>query len=468
MKKKSELFFSAILVPLDFLMIVLAGLAAYFLRFQSLLVEIRPIIYEIPFKEYLGIVLILAGIWLVIFALSGLYAIGSRRFIDEASQVFLACSAGVMLVIIIIFLRRELFSSRFIVLAAWILSIIFVLLGRLIIRAIQYYLLKKGVGVHRVVIIGQDKTARQIVSEFYKKPILGFRPVAQFRSFDEKTKKELVELIKNGRVDEIIQADPEVPKEETLHLIDFAEEHHIIFKYTTDLFEIKARNIEVNTNLGIPILEIKRTPLDGWGRIFKRIFDVIGALVALVVFSPLMILVACAIKLDSSGPIFFAYKRIGEKGKPFTFIKFRSMKHNTHYLRYDEEFRKQNKDLRKGTPMIKLKNDSRITRVGKFIRRTSIDELPQFFCVLRGTMSLVGPRPHEPEEVARYKKHHKKVLTIKPGITGLAQISGRSDLTFEEEVRLDTYYIENWSLKLDLQILFKTPFVVLLKSGQAL
>ncbi|PIY78681.1 MAG: hypothetical protein COY82_01190, partial [Parcubacteria group bacterium CG_4_10_14_0_8_um_filter_35_7] len=233
MKKKSELFFSAILVPLDFLMIVLAGLAAYFLRFQSLLVEIRPIIYEIPFKEYLGIVLILAGIWLVIFALSGLYAIGSRRFIDEVSQIFLACSAGVMLIIIIIFLRRELFSSRFIILAgrelfssrfiilaAWILSIIFVLLGRLIIRAIQYYLLKKGVGVHRVVIIGQDKTARQIVSEFYKKPILGFRPVAQFRSFDEKTKKELVELIKNGRVDEIIQADPEVPKEETLHLID--------------------------------------------------------------------------------------------------------------------------------------------------------------------------------------------------------------------------------------------------------
>ena len=136
-------------------------------------------------------------------------------------------------------------------------------------------------------------------------------------------------------------------------------------------------------------------------------------------------------------------------------------------MRYDPEFQAKVENMRKGTPMLKFKNDPRLTRVGHFIRQYSIDELPEFFNVFIGRMSLVGPRPHEPEEVATYQKHHKKVLTLKPGVTGLPQISGRSDLNFEEEVRLDTYYIENWSLKLDLYILFRTP-LVLLKRRQAL
>jgi lipopolysaccharide/colanic/teichoic acid biosynthesis glycosyltransferase len=146
-------------------------------------------------------------------------------------------------------------------------------------------------------------------------------------------------------------------------------------------------------------------------------------------------------------------KRVGEQGKLFNFYKFRTMHPKTHNLRYTE-LAEQN--TRKGTPMVKIKNDPRVTKIGNFLRKTSIDELPQLINVLMGQMSIVGPRPHLPEEVANYEKHHKFVLTIKPGITGLAQISGRSDLDFEKEVRLDSYYIEHWSLWLDIKIIFKT------------
>ena len=167
----------------------------------------------------------------------------------------------------------------------------------------------------------------------------------------------------------------------------------------------------------------------------------------------------------SQGKILFKYKRIGQHARQFTYFKFRSMKQGSHELRSDPIFLAEQKNLRQGSPMKKFANDPRITRVGRFIRRFSIDELPELFLVLVGKMSLVGPRPHEIEEVDKYQKHHKQLLTIKPGITGLAQVSGRSDLDFEDEVKLDAYYIENWKLGLDIQILLKTPWAVLRRRG---
>ena len=188
----------------------------------------------------------------------------------------------------------------------------------------------------------------------------------------------------------------------------------------------------------------------------------------LVIFSPVMLIEAMAINFNSTGGTFFSHlpdgselERIGEGGKPFHYFKFRSMYADTHWQRYKEL---SHLDFRKG-PLIKIKNDPRITPVGRFIRKWSIDELSELILVFLGRMSLVGPRPHEPEEVARYKAHHRRVLAIKPGITGMAQISGRSDLDFEEEVRLDTWYIENWSLWLDLMILLRTPFAVISHRG---
>jgi len=216
---------------------------------------------------------------------------------------------------------------------------------------------------------------------------------------------------------------------------------------------------------GLPLKDVKRTALDGWGRIIKRIFDFIIALILIIILSPIYILTAIVIKLDSHGPIFFSRRdddsplyRVGQGGKLFRYFKFRTMRDRCDSMRYKEL---ADLNIRQGGPLVKIKDDPRITRSGKFIRRFSIDELPELFLVLTGKMSLVGPRPHLPEEVAKYERHHKKVLTLKPGITGLAQISGRSDLSFEEEVKLDTYYIENWSFLFDLTILLRTPLAVL-------
>jgi lipopolysaccharide/colanic/teichoic acid biosynthesis glycosyltransferase len=184
-----------------------------------------------------------------------------------------------------------------------------------------------------------------------------------------------------------------------------------------------------------------------------------------------MLIEALLIKLTSKGPIFFRKlpdstpsRRIGEDGVPFPYFKFRTMRHDAHDLRYDPDFQKEHGTLREG-PLVKIKNDPRVTPVGRFLRAWSIDELPEFFLVLKGDMSLVGPRPHLPEEVDMYKPHHRRVLSIKPGITGMAQISGRADLDFEDEVKIDTWYIEHWSPVLDLWILLKTPFVVLGRKG---
>jgi len=229
--------------------------------------------------------------------------------------------------------------------------------------------------------------------------------------------------------------------------------------------EVKVLRNEVSDLAGIPIVEVKKTTLDGWGRIWKRLFDIFGSALLIILFSPILLLVALAIKLDSRGPVFFSKRddgsfvtRVGEGGRPFHYFKFRSMIVNSDSMRYKEL---ADKNLRTDGPLVKIKDDPRVTGVGKLIRRWSLDELPELFLVFIGKMSLVGPRPHLPEEVAKYEHHHKKTLTVKPGITGMAQVSGRSDLLFEEEVKLDVYYLENWSLLLDISILLKTPLAVL-------
>jgi len=461
--KRLELIFSAILVPLDYLALILAAIAAYYLRFEETIIGIRPIIFILPFSQYLKIALIVAIGWLLIFALAGLYKIRRHKLLDDLSAIFLACSTGILAIIVYLFFSRELFTSRFIVLAIWILSIIFISLARFIIYSIQNILLRYGIGARRIIIIGNDNITELIAGEIHRHPKLGYKIVDRFPRFDEEVKKKILEIHQANPLDEIIQTDSSISRHESLQIIDFTNENHIIFRYAAGPFEARVTHVSIDTIAEIPIIELKKTPLEGWGKIAKRIFDLLGAFFLIILTSPIMLFMALAIKLDSKGPVFFKYKRVGEKGKPITFLKFRTMKHGTHWMRYDEEFKREHQDLRAGTPMIKFKDDPRITRVGKFLRRFSLDELAQLFLVLIGTMSLVGPRAHEIEEVARYEKEHKRVLDIKPGITGLAQVSGRSDLSFDEEVKLDTFYIENWSLKLDLQILLKTPQAVLRK-----
>lgn len=463
--KKIETFFSVLLIPVDFVLLILAGLSAYRLRFSDWWVTVRPVIFNLPFSEYFSSLVFVAALWIIIFALSGLYSIrSSRKSAQEISKIFFACLAGLSLIAIIIFFQRELFDSRFIVLTGAVFSFFYLSLAHAFIRWLQRRLYRYGIGVHKVILVGNSKTTDNLLTEFSSNRKAGFEVIKRVRDFSLETAQELGEFIQGREVDEIIQSDPNLSKTETLRLYDFSNENHIIFKYVADLLEVKVLRTEVAEVIGIPIVEVKRTTLEGWGRVFKRIFDMVGSGILIIIFSPLILLTILAIILDSRGPIFFSRRddnnpvyRVGEGGKPFRYFKFRSMVPNSDSMRYHEL---ANRNLRNEGPLVKIKDDPRVTRVGQIIRRWSIDELPELFLVFMGRMSLVGPRPHLPEEVAKYENYHRKTLTIKPGITGLAQVSGRSDLLFEEEAKLDIYYIENWSLLLDISILFKTPLAI--------
>ncbi len=464
--KKAELILSFILLPLDFFMIILAGLSAYFIRFSETATTVRPAIFELPFAQYFQALLIIGGLCLPIFALAGLYTVRSaRKLTKESFRVILACSLGLVLVVIIIFFRRELFDSRFIVLASWILAIVYIIIARSLVRWLQRKLYYYSIGTRKNILIGDSKTADNLMQKFSEDKNFGYEVVKRFRDFSTETANSAQEFIKQNEVDEIIQADPNLSKSQRLRLYDFADENHIIFKYAADLFGTKVLKTELMEVAGVPIVEVKKTPLDGWGKIIKRLIDILGSLLLIILFSPIFIITALMIKIDSKGPIFFSHKddgsplyRVGERGKLFYYFKFRSMVPGQDNMRYTEL---SSQNTRGDGPLVKIQNDPRVTKIGKFIRRWSIDELPELFLVLLGKMSLVGPRPHLSEEVAKYEHHHKKSLTIKPGVTGLAQISGRSDLSFEEEIKIDTYYIENWSLLLDISILIRTPLAII-------
>jgi exopolysaccharide biosynthesis polyprenyl glycosylphosphotransferase len=264
---------------------------------------------------------------------------------------------------------------------------------------------------------------------------------------------EVKRTIGNPGVDEVILANPNYPTEKVSDIVDLCNENHVTFKYVPNIHQLLTTHFAIDVFSGVPVIELRRTALDGWGRVMKRVGDIVVAGAALIILSPLFLVVAFLIKWDSEGPVFVHLRR-ASRNREFDLVKFRSMINNAHIL--NPFLRTLGNDRSEAGPLWKMKNDPRVTKVGRWIRRTRLDEMPQFWNVLKGDMSLVGPRPHQPDEIARYEKHHKMVLAIKAGVTGLAQISGSSDLPFEEEVRLDTFYIENWSLWLDLKIIVRT------------
>jgi len=469
--KKSELIFTSILVPIDYLMLLLAGLFAYELRTSDLIANWRPVLFSLnlSFERYLGLVLVISAFWILIFALSGLYKMRrSNRPLEEFIKIVIATSAGLIGIIIYIFVRREFFDSRFLILAAWIAAIFFVSWGRLAVNIIQRYLASRySFGSHKVLLVGGDGVSEEIRQEIKERPFLGYCLVKYFQDLDILAIRQIVN---EQNIDDIILANPDFAREQVLELVDFCEEKHINFKFVPNLFQTLTSNIEFDTLGAVPLIELKHTALDGWGKVIKRLIDILGAIFGLVVFSPIMAAVAIVVRLDSRGPVIYKNQRVGPQGI-FDTYKFRSMKiedcvgpeydkDGTASLFEDELIEKQSG--RKG-PVYKVLNDPRRTKVGCFLEKSSLDELPQFFNVLLGNMSLVGPRPHTPKEVAKYEKWHKKVFNIKPGITGLAQISGRSEIDFDDEAKLDTYYIENWSLGLDFRILLKTPLAVIFR-----
>jgi exopolysaccharide biosynthesis polyprenyl glycosylphosphotransferase len=461
--KRSELFFGAVLVPIDFVALLTAGAAAYYLRVSPYVQRVRPAIFELdlPFFEYLQLVAIVSLTIVIIFALQGLYAMqATRRLRDELTRIFAGISMGVMGVIAFIFLSAELFQSRFILLAAYLLGLVFVSLGRWLVRRMQQFMMQRGLGVHRVVLVGGGRAAKQLAVTFSAQPALGYRVAGTLELVRWDV---LEELYRYSGIDEVVQADPTLPAEDNLVLLDFCERYKLDYKYVPDLFETYAARVRMSQAGGVPLMELLRTPLEGWGRIAKRVMDLIGSIFGLLLLSPLFAAVAALVVLDSPGPVFYRQIRVGRNQRPFSMFKFRTMRREfctgEHYG--GEAAKKFEEQLRAGAnersgPLFKMKRDPRVTRVGRVLRKTRIDELPQLFNVLRGEMSLLGPRPHLPSEVERYQKHHIKLFTIKPGMSGMAQVSGSSGLPFAQEAKLDIGYIENWSLWLDVVLLFKT------------
>lgn len=466
--KRSELFFGAILVPIDFISLVLAGVLAYYLRISPAVQQFRPALFtlELPFREYFGLAVIVTLVIQIIFALMGLYALRShRRIVDEVTRIISGVSLGVMLIVLYIFLAAELFQSRFILVAAYALALVLVTFSRMLVRRLQSLLLWKGYGAYRVVVVGNGKYGPLLAQLVRDKPQLGYRLIEHV----EQPRWDVLEKLQERYgLDEMIQAEPSLPMEDTLMLLDFCDQYKIDYRYVPNLFATQATNVRFQQMNGVPLVELARTPLDGWGRIAKRILDLVVGGGGMVLLSPFLLLLVVLIKLDSAGPVLYRQVRIGRHKKEFEILKFRTMR--LQYClgeRYggvqaeemDRRLRQQTNE--RSGPLFKMRNDPRITRMGRFLRRWRIDEVPQLLNVLRGEMSLLGPRPHLPKEVARYTKHHRKLFEVKPGMSGMAQVHGSSSLNFDEEVKLDLGYIENWSLKLDIILLLKTLRVLL-------
>ncbi len=473
--KRFELFFTFLQLPIDFLLLILAGCTAYALRFSEKIMAIRPVFFHfnLPWQRFLEILLFVALGWIVVFIFSGLYSTNpNRKFSSELTRIIMACSTSFAGITIYVFFTLQRFDSRFLVVAGWIAAIIYISLGRLLLRGLKSLLYRLGIGLRRTVIIGDESIASIIVNTLKAEPRRGYVIVGQFGSFTDTTKKSIRTLA----ADEIILTTAERNEAETLAAIDFANQHHLSFKYSADLFATITTNMSVSTIAGIPIIELGQTRLSGWGRIIKRGIDITGALLLIILSSPIYLLISLAILIETGRPILYRNRRVGQNSREFYTLKFRSMYQKdctgeeygpSGIAALQQEKQLIKKHSVKAGPVYKIKDDPRVTPLGRWLRRWSLDELPQFLNVFSGDMSLVGPRPHQPREVAKYQTHHRVVLAIKPGISGLAQISGRSNLSFEEEVKLDTFYIERWNLYLDIIILLKTPFIVLFRKGGA-
>ncbi len=461
--KRSEIVFGAIRVPLDALAVIAALLLSYRLREAN--VDLIPGVQLLdqastlpPFGDYISSFILPSAVSFILFAAAlGLYALQSTR--SAWNEVGRILTAGLLWLVGIMawyfLVQKQLFYSRVLLMHSTFFLVLFCIAIRGALTILQRSLLHRGVGVRAVVSIGKQKlsdAARSTLARDVRYAYLGH--ITTFAALEK--------LEERGHIDLVLQTDPNPDSDDTLQLIDHCRSSHIGYAFLPPVLS-DVPHLLVVDHLGlVPMIRFRPTPLDGWGRVFKRIFDLILSLIGIIVFAIPMLIVAALVIIDSGLPIFYISRRIGEEGKKkVPVLKFRSMIP-------DADTRKQELialNHRKDGPLFKMKNDPRVTRIGTFLRRWSIDEWPQFFNVFAGHLSLVGPRPHLPEEVKRYSSYQRRVFAVKPGATGLAQISGRSDLTFDEEVALDLKYIEEWSLGLDLWILWRTLVVVIGRRG---
>ncbi len=473
MKNNASLIYAFFLVIGDFLALMGAFVSAFILRVT---LDNRPTVL-IGSHEYLKIFLLLLPFWLIIFALLGLYNKNTyeNRF-SEFGRLIIGSFIGILFVISYSYITNTpIFPARLVTVYGFLLALCFMLLFRTLARAIRRSLFAYGLGVNSVLIVGDTQITDELIRSIKNTHVSGYQVVgvvskkgrsdtdiAVFRSFDE-----AVEKLKNKPLHSIIQTELYAATEDNSEILTFAQENHVAYRFVPGNSELFVGNIEVDLFQSIPVIAVHQTALVGWGRIVKRLFDIVVGSIGLVVALPFMSIIAVMIKLFDPGPVFFRQERLGRFGGRFKIFKFRTNKMAYNGLLPEEAFAKMGKPelaikFRKNGDF--LAHDPRFSRLGVFLRKSSLDELPQLINVVRGDISLVGPRALVPRELDKYDKKNL-ILSVKSGMTGLAVISGRKSISFEERRKLDLYYVQNWSFWNDIVILAKTISIVLFHRG---
>jgi len=458
-------------VAVDIVMINMAMGLAYLFRYR--LQWFVDVVFDAPFFAYLPFcALFTVVIPLVLWFEKAYTHWRGRIWIDQVFPIVMAVATTLVLALAFAFAVRPLVYSRLLLLEAGFFMVILISLGRALALVVQAYRRRKGIGVQRIVIVGAGEVGRRVMRTLVARPDLGYHIVGYVDDNPDKGEgglgrikglgdlDKLPKIIDAENVDEVIITLPWTYQRRILSILRECERRQVVARLVPDLFQMSLSHVEVSDLGGVPLIEVQEIAFSQTALIIKRTIDIVGASLALLVGWPLFALIALVIKRDSPGPVFFTQERVGKNHKRFTIYKFRSMR-----VGAEEELACLKEVVECDDITFKMRDDPRMTRMGRFLRRFSLDELPQFINVLKGDMSLVGPRPPIPAEVEQYQPWHLKRLTVPPGLTGLWQVSGRSELTFDEMVLLDLYYIEHWSPWLDLAIMLRTVPKALLGDG---
>ncbi len=456
-----------ILPVIDQTMLIFSFLLFYWLSFNR---ELSPDKVYYPLSEYWLECLIINLFWLLLFALFGLYGKwkNSSRF-DEIISVYKTITVGAVFFLLFSFwVSQENLSSKLPILGYWASLVVLVGAGRLAVRTFQRYLLLKGIGLRPSIIVGNEKLTAEMLENIKHAPALGYDvkgivPVEKNRTYESidgievlGTVDNLHNIIEKYGITDMLIALEFKEEEEIFRLISAADSFDVDFSILPGPADVISGRMMFNQLYGFPMIRILAEPIPPWEKNVKRLIDIIACLIAIVCLIPVLLVVAAAIKLDSGGSVLYVQERLGIRKRPFRLYKFRSMKDNAEQL---------------SGPVWANENDTRITRVGKILRKTRFDEFPQVYNILKGDMTLVGPRPERPFFVEKLKKkipYYLLRLKVKPGLTGWAQIKHRYDRSLDdvrEKLKYDLYYIENMSLNMDFKIIIATIFVVLGRKG---
>lgn len=469
-RRRRQVILTSILIFCDFIAIGAAFWIAYQLRFTIL-----P--YLAPFSEveYQRLVFGIIPIWLLIFAAFGLYNLNLLfGGLQEYSRVFNAVTMGIVAVIMLGFLRRESLSiSRGWLIISWFLALAIVIASRFVVRQVVYALRQRGRLLSPAILVGANTEGRALAEQLQHAKssglfITGFvddnlpKGTAVSNGYAVLGGLEDLEaLVARHKVEEVIIAPTALSREQLLNIYRiFNPNSEIKLRLSSGLFEVLNTGLRVKELAFVPLIEVNQVRITGLDAYLKLAMDYILTFGIMLVAIPLLAVLAIAVRLDSPGPIFYRRRVMGMNGIQFDAFKIRTM-----YINGDEILQAYPDLVAELEREHKLKHDPRITRVGAFIRKYSLDEVPQLFNVLLGQMSWVGPRMISPPEMEQYGKWGMNLLTLRPGITGLWQVSGRSDVSYEERIRLDMFYIRNWTIWLDIYLLLATIPAVIKKKG---